>query len=160
MNTSSFFEAMLSAGAILSGFCGTFLVFRIQREASYYRQVAVDFHEGKGKDIAIGRQHFTSAFLLLVLATMCSATFGFVFPLLALQHPNGYAARPGLVVGGMFASLVLLAAYFLDELVHYRIISGRLASDAREWKSEWWIVAIGILGAIVCVAYFSSAAAA
>ena len=68
---------MLTAGAILSGFCGTFLAFRIQREAAYYRQPAVDYHGNKGKDVYIGLTHFTSAFLLLALATVCSVTFGF-----------------------------------------------------------------------------------
>ena len=42
-----FFAEVLSAGAILCGFCGTFLSFRIQREAGYYRQVAIDFHSGQ-----------------------------------------------------------------------------------------------------------------
>jgi uncharacterized membrane protein HdeD (DUF308 family) len=55
----------------------------------------------------------------------------------------------------MIGSLILLVAYFADELVHYRIISGRLAHDAREWKHEWWIVAIGVLAAIAAVVYFS-----
>src|SRR5437667_344489 len=32
-----FFQSVLTAGAIISGFCGSFLVFRIQREAEYYR---------------------------------------------------------------------------------------------------------------------------
>ena len=154
MNTDSFFGAVLSAGAILSGFCGTFLAFRIQREASYYRQPAVDFHEGMGKDIFIGLTHFSSAFLLLVLATVCSGTFGFVFPLLALYGSQWFASHAGLVVGGIIASLLLIAAYFVGELIHYRIISSRLAHDASEWKREWWVVAIGILAAIACIVYF------
>src|SRR5262245_60816594 len=143
-DSSSFFAAVLSAGAILSGFCGTFLAFRIQREAAYYRQPAVDFKSGTGKDIPIGLTHFSSAFLLLVLATSCSATFGFIFPLLALSGCGWLASRPRLIVGGMLAALVLVGAYFLDELVHYRILTARLASDAREWKAEWWIVGVGI----------------
>jgi hypothetical protein len=155
VNTDLFFGAALSAGAILSGFCGTFLAFRIQREASYYRQAAVDFHEGTGKDIFVGLTHFSSAFLLLVLATLFSGTFGFVFPLLALYGSRWFVFHAGLVVGGMIASLLLIAAYFVDELIHYRIISGRLAHDASEWKREWWVVTIGILAAIACMAYFS-----
>ena len=99
----------------------------------------------------MGLTHFTSAFLLLILATACSAIFGFALPLLALNGAAWAASRPGLVVGGMIAALVLLAAYFLDELVHYKILSSRLVNDAREWKAEWWIVVIGILAACVCL---------
>ncbi len=156
----SFFAAVLTAGAILSGFCGTFLAFKLQREATYYRQAAVDFREGRGKDIFVGLTHFTSAFLLLILATACSAIFGFIFPLLALSGSAWIASRPKLVVGGMIGALVLIAAYFLDELVHYQILSWRLVNDAREWKAEWWIVAGGILAAIACAAYFYLSGAA
>ena len=151
----TFFGSVLSAGAILSGFCGTFLVFRIQREAAYYRQPVVDYHEEKGKDVFIGLTHFTSAFLLLVLATVCSATFGFVFPLLALSGSAWISARPGLVVGGMVAALLLIAAYFLDELIHYQILQ-KLGSDAREWNREWWVVSLGVLSAVVAVCWFGS----
>lgn len=154
-NAEQFFAAALSAGAILCGFCGTFLTFRIQREAGYYRQVALDFNSGQAKDIYVGRTHFTSAFLLLTLATVSSAVFGFVLPLLALNGTACVASRPGVVAGGMIAALILLGSYFVAELVHYRILSGRLVNDAREWKTEWWIVAFGVLAAGVCVAYFA-----
>jgi uncharacterized membrane protein HdeD (DUF308 family) len=155
-NPDLFFPAALSAGAILSGFCGTFLAFRLQREASYYRQVALDFERREARDIPIGLTHFTSALLLLILATICAATFGFIFPLLALHGSDWFAARAGYVVGGMIGSLILLCAYFTDELIHYRIITGRLAHDAREWKSEWWLVAIGVLAAIASVIAFAA----
>lgn len=155
-NSDSFFSAALSAGAILSGFCGTFLAFRLQREASYYRQVVLDFDSREGRDVFIGLTHFTSALLLLVLATICAATFGFVFPLLALHGSAWFAMRSGYVVGGMIGSLVLLFAYFTDELIHYRIITGRLAHDASEWKKEWWLVAVGVLVAIASITYFAA----
>lgn len=155
LNPETFFGFVLSAGAILSGFCGTFLVFRIQREAAYYRQPVVDYCEEKGKDVFIGLTHFSSAFLLLVLATACSATFGFVFPLLALSGSAWITARPGLVVGGMIAALLLIAAYFIDELIHYQILR-KLGSDAREWKCEWWVVGLGLLSATVAVLWFGS----
>ena len=154
-SAEQFFAAVLSAGAILCGFCGTFLSFRIQREAGYYRQVALDFSSGKSKDIPVGLTHFTSAFLLLILATGCSAVFGFALPLLGLNGAAWVASRRGLVVGGMIAALVLLGAYFLDELVHYKIISWHLVNDTQEWKAEWWIVVLAILAAGVCMAYFA-----
>lgn len=43
-------QSLLQAGAILAGFCGTFLAFRIQREASYYRQPVADFDTGRAAD--------------------------------------------------------------------------------------------------------------
>jgi hypothetical protein len=150
----SFFGSALTAGAILSGFCATFLVFRIQREAAYYRQPLVDYREGKGKDVFIGLTHFSSAFLLLSLATVCSATFGFACPLLALSGSAWVADRPGLVVGGIVGALLLVAAYILDELVHYDILR-RLGSDAREWRREWWVVGLGVLLAVASLWWFS-----
>jgi len=155
-NPEAFFAAVLSAGGLLSGFCGAFLAFRIQREAAYHRQPAVDFHQEKGKDVFIGLTHFTSAFLLLGLATSCSTIFGFLFPLLALTGSVWVTQHPGAVVGGILAALIMLGAYFVDELVHSRILSGHLANDAGEWKSEWCIVAIGVFGAIGCIAYFGA----
>jgi len=137
-----FFDAIISAGAILSGFCGTFLSFRIQREANYYRQPALDFKTRKARDVYIGLTHFTSAFLLLILATIFSTFFGFLIPLLALAGSAWASAQTELVVGGLVAALILLLAYFLDELVHYRIINIGLLNDAREWRSEWAIVLI------------------
>ena len=154
VSPETFFGPALSAVAILSGFCATFLVFRIQREAAYYRQPVVDYREGKGKDVFIGLTHFTSAFLLLALATACSTVFGFVLPLLALSGSTWIAERPGLVVGGMIAALLLIAAFFLDELVHYQILS-KLSSDAREWKHEWWVVALGVLSATAAGLWFA-----
>jgi hypothetical protein len=51
-----FYGAALTAGSILSGFIGTFLNFRIQRDASYFRS-----QEGQARN----QQHFTSSFLLI-----------------------------------------------------------------------------------------------
>ncbi len=65
----SFYTATLSAGAILMGFYGTFLAFRIQREANYYRQPALDFGLSEARDVYIGLTHFSSSFLLIVMTT-------------------------------------------------------------------------------------------
>lgn len=145
---SSFFAAVISAGAILTGFCGTFLAFRIQREASYHRQPVLSFEAGAAKDVFIGLTHFTHAFLLLILATSCALVFGFIVPLLALAKV-GFATRGvGLVVGGLLAAVVFLAAYFLAELLHYRILSTRLMHDLAEQKSVRGVVFVAILLAI------------
>ena len=109
----SFFETIISAGAILSGFCGTFLAFRIQREASYYSQPALSFDRQEAKDVLIRMTHFTSAFFLLLLGTFSALVFGFLFPLLALAGSAWILARPGLVVGGLVAALVLIGGYSL-----------------------------------------------
>ena len=86
----SFFATLLTAGAILSGFCGTFLAFRIQSEANYYRQPALSFERGEARDISIDLTHFTSAFLLLILATLCAVIFGFVLPLSRSRAVHGF----------------------------------------------------------------------
>jgi hypothetical protein len=111
-----FLGASLSTGAILAGFCGTFLSFRIQREAGYYRQAS-----GKGADNYIGLTHFTASLALLLMATIFTTVFGIVLPLLALSGFHS-SMRPGIIVGGLIGSVVLLAAYFVAELVHYRIL--------------------------------------
>jgi uncharacterized membrane protein HdeD (DUF308 family) len=78
-------------------------------------------------------------------------------PARIVRAPRCCVIAPGLTSGFRGRNvpdlIILLLAYFADELVHYRIISGRLAHDAREWKNEWWIVAIGVLAAIAAVAY-------
>jgi sterol desaturase/sphingolipid hydroxylase (fatty acid hydroxylase superfamily) len=147
--TASFYESVLGAGAILSGFCGTFLSFRIQREALYYRQPALSYELGDAKDVFVGRTHFTSAFLPLVLGTLCSVIFGFLLPLFGIAGLSWAPREARVVVGGLTAALVLIAAYFFDELVHYRILSGRLLNDASEWRGEAIIVVAGVMGAVV-----------
>jgi len=146
---SRFYEAALTAGAIVSGFIGTFLAFRIQREANYDRQPAVNFSpsgsKARARDVDIGLAHFTSSFLMILLAGIVSISFGVAWPLLALAHWPPAMTGPAPIAGGLLGSMILVAAYFLDELVHYRILSGRLKNDVAEWKSELAIVVGGIL---------------
>jgi hypothetical protein len=146
---TSFYESVIGAGAILSGFCGTFLSFRIQREANYYRQPAVSFEEEKGKDIFVGLTHFTSAFLLLLLGTICSVVFGFLLPLFALAGSAWILGHRNVVVAGLVSALILIIGYFLDELVHYGILSSHLLHDVSEWRKECFILAGGIAAAAV-----------
>lgn len=145
---STFFSACLSAGAILTGFCGTFLSFRIQREANYYRQPTVDFASGTGKDVYIGLSHFTSSFLLLILASLLAVICGFVLPLLALA---GVAVHPKVVVAGMLAAVIFVIAYFSCELVHYGVLNRRLLNDRKEWGRSTGIVAIAFVAAVLAV---------
>src|SRR5258706_15088191 len=125
-----FFEVVISAGAIVAGFCSSFLVFRIQRESNYYRQPALSFEHKEARDVYIGLTHFTSSLLLLILAAFCSLVFGFVIPLLALSGVNVWFAKPGYVASGLVASVILLFGYFVDEMVHYGILSRKLENDA------------------------------
>lgn len=148
-----FYEAALTAGAITSGFIGTFLAFRIQREAGYYRQVVLDFKEEKAKDISINLSHFTSSFLLIIIAAICSVVFGVLWPLLALAHWPPAQSTPAPIVAGLTASVVLVGAYFVDELVHYRIVKTQLANDMREWKAEWVVVVVGVVLAGLCYCF-------
>lgn len=141
-----FFSACLSAGAILTGFCGTFMSFRIQREANYCRQPALDFESGEARDIFIGLSHFSSSFLLLIFATLFSIGAGFILPLLAL---SGLKVNPPVVVGGMLCALVFVVAYFFCEMVHYRILSTRLLNDRHEWGKASGIVFTALIAALV-----------
>jgi hypothetical protein len=143
-----FFQDMIAAGAILGGFCSTFLAFRIQREANYYRQAALSYEENAARDIYIGLTQFTSSLLLIILAAICSIVFGFLLPLFALAGACGGFVSPELVVGGLVAALLLLAGYFFDEMVRYGILSQQLLGDAREWKNEWPIVVATLLLAL------------
>jgi hypothetical protein len=145
----SFYEAIIAAGAILSGFCGTFLAFRIQREANYYRQPVLNFERQEARDVPIKLTHFSAAFLLLLLGSVCSVVFGFLLPLLALGGWGWMWSRRSLVVAGLVAAMVLIGAYFVAELVHYEILSGRLLNDRREWGRELGVAVVGIVSAIV-----------
>jgi hypothetical protein len=137
-----FLPACLAAGAILTGFCGTFLSFRIQREANYYRQPVVDYHEGKGRDVYLGLSHFSSAFLLLIFGSLFAVIFGFILPLIAL---NGARIPHQLIVAGMVGAVIFIAGYFACELVHYGVLSRRLLNDRHEWgqsKATVWMTMI------------------
>ncbi len=142
---TNFFAASLNAGAILAGFCATFLSFRIQREAGYYRS-----SDGSGKDLS----HFTASLLLLLLATIWTVICGIVLPLLALVG-MGSSISPRLIVGGVIGGLLLLGAYFVTELCHYHVFKF-LKNDPAEWKREWPLAAVGVSGAAFCFWYFGS----
>jgi hypothetical protein len=111
-NDSEFLGTVLTAGAIISGFCGSFLVFRIQREAEYYRTPGKQWNE----------QHFTPSLLLLIVATLGAFIFGVCLPLLALAKSRAPLWWRPFIAAGLICSLSTLGAYILDELVHYRIL--------------------------------------
>lgn len=127
--SANFFESVIAAGAILTGFCGTFLAFRIQREASYFRQPALDFSSRTAKDVYVGLTRFSVALGLLLAATVVALIFGFVIPLLAIAGAQCALISPWLDVCGLLVAVVLLLGYLLAELVHYRII--RLGSSSQ-----------------------------
>jgi hypothetical protein len=108
----SFYGSVLSAGSIIAGFCGLFLLFRIQREADFLRQPGKLHYQ----------QHFTSSMFLIILATICAFVFGVWFPLLGLAGSPCPLLHPPVIVGGLIGASLLLAAYVLDELVHYEIL--------------------------------------
>jgi hypothetical protein len=107
-----FFQSVLTAGAIISGFCGSFLVFRIQREAEYYRVPRKHWNQ----------QHFTPSLLLLSVATIGAFIFGVCLPLLALAKACAPLCLRPLIAAGLIWSVFTLGAYIVDELVHYRIL--------------------------------------
>lgn len=130
-SSTDFFQSVIAAGAIIAGFCGSFLVFRIQREADYYR------NPSQGH---LGQQLFSSSFLLIILSTLIAAISGLVIPLIGLASKGGNFISPKVVVAGVLASLVILAGYFLDELVHYRIVWRNWRKDLENWQREWPIL--------------------
>lgn len=147
----NFFAAALGAGAILSGFCGTFLSFRIQRESAYYRQPVLDYTSGEAKDVYIGLSHFTSSFLLLILASVVSIIFGVVLPLIAMAGANLIWQSPKIIVAGLIASTVLITGYFVCELVHYGILNRNLLHDPGEWGRSRKTVGVTILSSLLAV---------
>jgi len=155
MVSPTFFESVIGAGAILSGFCGTFLAFRIQREAAYYRQPAVDFQTESARDIYVGLTHFTPPFLLLLLATAAALAFGFIVPLLAIAGLRGPFISIPAVVSGLVAAVTLLVGYFAAELLHYAIISSTLLNDIHEWrKGRGVVIATVVLTAVLTVSAY------
>jgi len=137
---TEFFSAALTAGTILIGFSASFLQFRIQREANYYRQPALSFEKNQARDIFIGLSHFTSSFLLIIASTILDIVFGFCLPLLVLAKPGLVFISQRLVTAGLIAALVFLVGYFCAELVHYRILNRRLLPDKYEWGRQWPLV--------------------
>jgi hypothetical protein len=124
-----FFESVIAAGAIIAGFCGSFLVFRIQREADFYRNPS---------DGELGQQYFSSSFLLIILATLLALISGVVLPLFYLSGVRINWLNPKVVVGGLLAAMVMLIGYFVNELVHYRIIGRNWGKDKEDgWRREW-----------------------
>jgi len=142
--SQQFFRDMIGAGAIIAGFCGSFLAFRIQREASYYRQPNLETKS----DVYLGLAQFNSSFLLIILATTMSCICGFVIPLFGLAGKAWYLVNPLFAVSGLVSALVLLAGYFADELVHYEIIGKKWRRPRRGWRREWPIVACTLISAI------------
>jgi uncharacterized BrkB/YihY/UPF0761 family membrane protein len=138
-----FYTAVLTAGPILTGFSGSFLQFRIQREAGYYRQPSPD-----GRDNALNLTHFTASFLLIICCTMLALIFGFLLP---LAHIGGLLRLPsrGIVVSGLFASMAFLIGYFVSEMIHYDIRPNKLKNDAIEWQRQRWIIGLTLLFAVL-----------
>ena len=83
---SHFYEAALTGGAILSGFIGTFLSFRIQREANYYRQPVLNFERTDFKDVFLGLSRFPLSLALILMGALLSVLYGIFLPLSALAH--------------------------------------------------------------------------
>jgi hypothetical protein len=144
-----FFESIITAGAILSGFCGSFLTFRIQREAAYYRQPVLDFVTTSARDVKIGLTHFTAPFLILILTTTISLLFGVVIPVLGMVGVRNILVSERCVVGGLLAAVVFIAGYFLAELIHYEIISTMLPHDIAEWRKNRIVVLASAVASVL-----------
>jgi hypothetical protein len=136
MQGNDFYAAVLNAGTILWGFCGTFLAFRLQREAAYFRQPVADYNAKSGRNVLIGEQHFRLPFIVLGIATISSAVFGFALPLLGLSGAISPYIKPNIIVRGLLASLGLILLYFILELFHYEIIGRKKLTKDLKNKQE------------------------
>jgi sterol desaturase/sphingolipid hydroxylase (fatty acid hydroxylase superfamily) len=137
---TTFFQNVIQAGSILAGFSATFLAFRIGREAEYYRSP-----EGNTRD----QQHFTSSFLLIILATAAALVSGFLLPLFFLAGMRGRCLHPRVIVAGLLATVILLCGYFMNELLHYRL----LKNIDTDWRAErpvrlTTLVMAGLIGTV------------
>lgn len=143
----NFYDASLAAGAILSGFIGTFLNFRIQREAMYYRQPVLEWNNdnpgGRAKDVFVDRSRFPLSLVVILLGALVSILYGVFLPLSALAHWNLCAVSPATILAGLVASIVLVATYFCVEMLHYKMFR----VDRTSWANESWMAVIGISGA-------------
>jgi hypothetical protein len=135
------YEAALAGGAVLSGFIGTFLSFRIAREANYYSQPVFDCKQQKWKSAEINLSHFPPSLLLIILSWVGSTLFGLLCPLWALARRSP-SPSPALIFAGILSSIILVAAYFLVEMVHYRMFRFK-------WGSEWGLVMCFLLLSIL-----------
>ena len=149
-----FYMAALTAGSILSGFIGTFLNFRIQREANYYRQPVPDFDSEQARDVFINRSRFPLSLVLILLGAVCSITCGVFLPLAALARWVQLTVTPASILAGLVAATILVAAYFFAEMFHY----GMLRINRPEWSREGWIAAgaIPLAAVLAAITYFAA----
>jgi len=136
---TEFFGAVMAAGAIITGFCGSFLAFRLQREAVYFRNPAQGY---------VGQQYFSPSLLLLLLASLAASVAGLVFPLLGLRGVQARFVTPNAVVAGLLSALFLLTAYFFNEIIHYRIAFEGWRRELEGWDRERPIVVVALLGCL------------
>ena len=143
INDPGVFSAVMTAGAIISGFCSTFLSFRIQREA-------IDYRKGN-------RQQFSISLVLIILATVISLLVGVIFPLIALVKFNITWLTTRLVVSGLISGIILLVGYLFNELFHYRMFFQKYWPEIEmkdEWKRESPILAIFVVLSILFFYFF------
>jgi hypothetical protein len=134
---NQFFANIIAAGAVVASFCAVFLQFRIQREADYYRNPS--------HPEPLNLQQFSSSFFLIILTTVLAFIFGVILPLLRLSGLGANWIKVQCVVAGLLDTIALLAFYFLDELVHYRICRINRCEWLRELPVVLAAMFVGIL---------------
>ncbi len=102
---TTFYSAMLTVASILAGFYGTFLSFRLQREAQFFRNRR--------------QQHTTPSLLVLVMGIVMLGWFGIWQP---LSFFAGRVVSQESTIRGVVTALLLGVAYFVLELLHYEIL--------------------------------------
>lgn len=133
IETANFFSEVIGAGAILTGLCGTFFAFRIQRESTFYSQ-PYRKKDGTWEVSLIDRTHCTAPFRLLCWAFFASLCFGLCIPLLGMVGIKHPLVTPFVVTVGLFVAIILLIFYVLAELLHYHLF--KCNSKITEEKTE------------------------
>jgi hypothetical protein len=135
IETAKFFSDMIGAGAILTGLCGTFFAFRIQREATFYSQPYCN-DEDEWDVVVIDRTHFSAPFFLLSFAFLASLISGLVIPLLGMLGIKNFIVSPGFATGGLFVAIILLGFYIIAELQHYHLFKGNSKNTEEETEED------------------------
>jgi len=148
---SQFYGAALTGGAILSGFVATFLSFRIQREADYYRQPVLRYKPdeecGNGQDVFIDLSRFPPSLLLIIVSWFGSTFFGVLWPLSALAHWSPSMTGPAPLLAGIASSVALVAAYFFAEMFHYAMFRSKRGP---QWGLVRCLLPLGEWGLVMC----------
>jgi hypothetical protein len=74
---------------------------------------AHSFENREARDVDVGLSHFTSSFLLIIVAVLMTICFGLIAPMLGLLKADIILTQSRTIVGGLISSLMFLIGYFI-----------------------------------------------